>query len=513
MKARAFSAERLEGQVRPPMANAVRQAVRRYFLCLFACLFSALVFVSCGKPSSTEAPLAITHATLIDATGAAPRPETTVLIEQQRIKLVTPSGSTSLPANTLTLDATGKFLIPGLVDSHVHLTAAGEPFGSRQFVIPLLVANGITTVRDMGGKVEYLTQLRSEIAEGKLLAPQIFFTGPYLDGDPAGYQPSIVVRNPSDARDAVNLLFSQRVDFIKTQSNLDRDAYFAIAEEAKLKGIRFVGHVPDRISALEASNAGQYSIEHLTGILLGCSSKENELRREEFLPDAPHDTVEQRQARVRAWQRKLLDSYSEEKAAALFRALLMNGTWQVPTFPILVHLGFMTPQTDLASDSQMKYISQSERRIWSEGVRERLQNRTQPDFALRAEIVQRSLQVVGKMQKAGVLIMAGTDTPAPNVFPGSSLHEDMAYLVEAGFTPMQALQAATRSPAEFLGKLGSQGTIEPGKFADLVLLNANPLEDIHNTQKIHAVVLRGRLLDRSALDRLLLSVEHFAETH
>ena len=135
------------------------------------------------------------------------------------------------------------------------------------------------------------------------------------------------------------------------------------------------------------------------------------------------------------------------------------------------------------------------------------------EFALRASLMQASLRILGKMNTAGVPVMAGTDTTAPYVFPGSSLHEELALLVQAGLTPMQALQAATKLPAEFLGKLQTQGTIQPGKIADLLLLDANPVEDIHNTEKIRAVVLRGKLLDRSFLDELLAKEESFAKAH
>jgi imidazolonepropionase-like amidohydrolase len=173
----------------------------------------------------------------------------------------------------------------------------------------------------------------------------------------------------------------------------------------------------------------------------------------------------------------------------------------------------MTPNTNPATDPRMKYVPANEKKIWQQGISGQLNGPSEADFALREEIIRRSLAVVGKMNAAGVHIMAGTDSPAPNVFPGSSLHEDLAYLVEAGLTPMQTLQSATKNPAEFLNQLNTHGTIEPNKVADLVLLDANPLTDIRNTQKIHAVILRGKLLDRHALDTLLSSVEAFAKTH
>lgn len=468
-----------------------------------------LLLAGCSKPYVAPT-LAIVRVTVIDATGAAPQPDTTVLIVANRIAAVGPSTSVAVPRGAKTIDASGKFLIPGLVDAHVHLTAAGEPVGSRDFIIPLLVANGITTVRDMGGKVEFLKQLRNETNSGRLLGPQVFFTGPYLDGDPPSFQPSLIVKNAIDAERAVDLLTSEGVDFIKTQSHLDRGSYFAIAAESKKKGIRFLGHVPDRVSALEASNAGQASIEHLTGVLLACSSQEDQLRAAQAAPPSPHESLAHAHIRERAWLQKLLDTQSPEKTTALISAFVANHTWQVPTFPTLVHLGFITPQTNLASDPRMKFVPQDVKKIWQEGIAAQLKGQMGADFAIREEIIRRSLTIVGQMQQAGVRIMAGTDLPAPNVFPGTSLHEDIAYLAQAGLTPMQALQAATKNPAEFLGKLQSQGTIEKGKFADLILLDANPLADIHNTHRIRAVILRGRLLDRPTLDAILMSVERFA---
>jgi len=463
---------------------------------------------SCSRP--TNPALAITHVTVIDATGSPPKPDMTLLIAGERIATLGPSGSTAIPRGARSLDATGKFLIPGLADMHVHLTGAGEPSGSRQFILSLLLANGVTTVRDMGGNVEDVLRLRNEVTSGIRPGPQIFFTGPYLDGDPPAYQPSIVVKSASEARAAVDRLAIEGVDFIKTQSRLSREAYFAIAQESKQLHIRFVGHVPDRISATEASQAGQAGIEHLTGILLACSSKEEDLRRARFAPDPGNETQAQAHARDRAWRRELLDTYSPQKADALLHAFVTNGTWQVPTFPIMVHLGFVTPKTNLLLDPRVRYVPQNVRKIWLQGVQAQLENYSEADFTLREEIVKHSLEIVGKMQAAGVRIMAGTDIAAPNVFPGFSLHEDISFLVEAGLTPMQALQAATKNSAEFLGKLKVQGTVEQGKLADLLLLDSNPLDDIHNTQKIRALVLRGKLWDRTALDGLLASVEKFA---
>lgn len=450
---------------------------------------------------------------MIDGTGAPATADSTVLTFDGRISAVGPANAIAIPGDAKVVDAPGKFLIPGLADMHIHLTGAGEPTGSREFLLPLLLANGITTVRDMGGRIDWLKQLRSEIESGKRLGPQIFFTGPYLDGNPPAFQPSIVVQNKVEAAAAVGKLISEGVDFIKVQSRLNRESYFAIAEECGKLHVRFVGHVPDTVSASEASEAGQTSIEHLTGVLVATSAREDELRREQIAPGPANQSMDEAIQRGREWQRKLLDTLSSQKAELLVSEFKRNRTWQVPTFPTLVHMGFLTPETDLGGDPRLKYVPFKLREIWDQGRKSQFENRDETDYKLRAEIIRRSLEIVRKMNTAGVPIMAGTDAAAPNVFPGFGLHEDLVYLVQAGLTPMQALQAATMRPAEFLGRSREQGSIEVGKRADLVLLDANPLEDIHNTQKIRAVVLSGKLLGRDELDALLAGVERFAASH
>jgi len=462
---------------------------------------------ACSEPH--PATIAIIHATIIDATGAPPKPNSTILVDHEKISAIGPDSSLEIPPGARVIDATGKFLIPGLADMHLHLMGAGEPAGSREFILPLLIANGVTTVRDMGGDVAQLKKLKKEIDAGDQPGPQIFFTGPYLDGNPPYFQPSIVVVTPAEADAAVHKLKSEGVDFIKVQSRLKPDAYFAIAEAARKENIRFVGHVPDSISPAQASDAGQASIEHLTGILLACSSREAELRQQQLNPPPRKETPRQTSLRQRAWQQAVLDTYSHEKAQQLYAKLLANRTWQVPTLPLLIELAYLTPATDRANDPNLKYIPQNLQKIWKQGRAESLANKTSGDFLLRTKLVEASLKAVGDMYAAGIPMMAGTDSTAPNIVPGFALHDSIADFVQAGLTPMQALQTATSKPAEFLGRSNQQGTIAPGQRADLVLLDANPLEDIHNTQKIHAVILKGKYFDRATLDALLNKAAQF----
>jgi imidazolonepropionase-like amidohydrolase len=477
----------------------------------FTYFFAAICFFGCSKPAGSI--LAVTHVTVIDATGAPARPDMTVLINDRKIAVVGGFSSVSIPRNAQIIDASGKFLIPGLVDSHLHLTDAGEPSGSREFFLPLLLANGITTVRDMGGYLESLVPLRRDIRQGKRLGPEIFFAGPYLDGSPPSFQPSLVVTNAVEAAEDVHTLVQQGVDFIKVQSILSRDAYFAIAQAARREHISFVGHVPDRVTAAEASDAGQKSVEHLTGVLRACSSEEPRLMCEQFQAGPKNATPESSHAREMLWEHELLQTYSNKQAGALIAKFVHNQTWQVPTLILLRNDAYPGPETDSPDDPLLQFVPRTIAAKWKQVRLTQDKLSTPSDFELREKLLAQSMHVVAQMESSGVPILAGTDSAAPYVIPGFALHEELALLVKAGLSPMQALEAATKNPADFLGKSATQGTIEAGKNADLLLLDGDPLEDIRNTRRIRAVILGGRLLNRSTLDKFLSSVQTFAASH
>jgi imidazolonepropionase-like amidohydrolase len=470
-----------------------------------------LLLSGCSRPGGHV--LAITHVTVIDMIGAPPLADQTVVIEKQRITALGPSSAVAIPGGAKILDARGKFLIPSLTDMHIHLTAAGEPDGSRKFMLPLLLANGIASVRDMGGYLESLIPLRKEIEEGKRLGPRIVTPGPYLDGSPPSFQPSLVVTNAVEASEDVHQLVALGVDFIKVQSMLSREAYFDIAQAARREHIPFVGHVPDRVTAVEAANAGQHSIEHLTNVLRGCARDQPKLMREQLYIPLKQETPEQSHSRIVQWQHELLDSYSPQEAATLIARFKEKEVWQTPTLVLLKNDAFPTTENLAASDDRAKYIPPRTLAIWKKARTEQMRALSQQDSGLHAQLLQKSMDIVAEMQKAGVRILAGTDSPAPYVFPGFGLHDELQLLVEAGLTPLEALQAATKTPAEFLHTAKDSGTVEKGKFADLVLLEANPLDDIRNTREIRAVILRGKLLDRAALDQLLETVHSFAASH
>ncbi len=431
-----------------------------------------------AKPDRTQATIALTHVAVIDVAGAVLKPDMTVVITGDHISAIGDSSKTSVPAEAKVVDATGKFLIPGLWDMHVHWYAKNT--------FTLFTANGVTGVRQMFGNSDLL-RWRDEIAKGSMLGPRMVVASRIIDGPEPIWPNSISVRNEAEGREAVRKVKQWGADFVKVYALLPRDAYFGIADEAKQQSITFVGHVPTSVSPGEASDAGQKSIEHLTGILIACSDKETELREELVKATSP-------EARSRV-QATALGTYDEKKAMDLFGRFVRNQTWQCPTLTVLRSNAYLGDE-NFRQDGRLKYISRQLQQRWSV----RIANR---DNAGTKKVFQKQLGIVGAMSKAGVPILAGTDTGNPFCFPGFSLHEELALLVIAGLTPIEALRSATLNPAKFFGLEKTLGTIEQGKIADLVLLDANPLLDIRNTQRINAVISNGRLFDRKALDTML----------
>ena len=430
-------------------------------------------------------PLVLTQITIIDVAGGPAKPDMTVVIRDDRISDIGEAKKVSVPPGAKVVNAAGKFLIPGLWDMHVHWYIK-ESF-------PLFTANGVTGIRQMFGNSDLL-RWRQDIAKGSLPGPRMVVASPIIDGPQPVWPTSIAVRDEAEGRKAVRKVQQWGADFVKVYSLLPRDAYFGIADEAKQQGLPFVGHVPFSVSPAEASDAGQKSIEHLTGILIGCSDKEAELRDEIVQAHSPA-------VRARA-EAIALETYNNRKAAELFERFVKNGTWQCPTLTVLRSSAYLGDES-FRSDQRLKYVPPQIKERW----RLRIVGRNEANYANAKRVYQKELEIVGAMRRAGVGFLAGTDTGNPFCFPGFSLHDELALLVKAGLAPVEALRSATLDPAKFLGLDKTLGTIEQGKIADLVLLDANPLEDIRNSQRINAVVSNGRLFDRKALDKMLAQAE------
>jgi imidazolonepropionase-like amidohydrolase len=480
-------------------------------LSLVAMLALAAHCARCAEvPSPPRSAVVFAHVTVIDVSGKAPQTDQSVVVGDGRITALGKAREVAAPRNAKVVDASGKYLIPGLWDMHVHFMI--KSYGA------LFVANGVTGVRVMWGNPPddekilppgFHNRWREEFSAGKAIGPRMVIASGIVDGPNPIWPGSVVVRNAAEGREAVRAAKKAGVDFIKVYELIPADAYFAIAEECKNLGIPFAGHVPQVITAAQASDAGQRTMEHLFGILPGCSTRQDELmkKRVETLKDSKG------LATLRAiWDREhdvVRDTYSEVKAQALFARLKTNGTWQCPTLAVSRAVSWIDDPA-FTNDPRLKYTPASVQAFWNPKNDFRFKTKTPADYARMKKDFEREVALSAAMKKAGVGFLAGTDELNPYCFPGFSLHDELALLVRAGFSPLEALQSATINPALYLGKEKTLGTIEVGKDADLVLLDANPLDDIHNTTKIRAVVANGRLYDHGALDRILADAEKSA---
>jgi hypothetical protein len=447
--------------------------------------------------------LAIKNVSVIDVKGNKVVAGQVVIIKGN--KIVSVNKKPTIPKGATIVDATGKFLIPGLWDMHAHAISQ-IIFGGYQGSFPMFVANGITGVRELGNKFSFeeINRIRQEVSAGTLLGPRFgALTGKVLDGPPAIHAlTSTVVKTPEEGRQLVRTYKQQGMDLIKAYVLLSREVYQAIIDEAKRQSLPVAGHVPFSMSAAEVSDLGQMSIEHIDAdIFISCSRDETELRR----------NLEER---LRSGQRippvKSVETYDKQIAQNFFARLRKNGTWMCPTLIVYRPTELVADESKLLSDRRLKYMHASSLERWHTTFEQRTNNEV-PTLAERRARYNLRLKIVGAMQRSGVRLLAGSDEPGPYIFPGFSLHEELELLVEAGLSPIDALRTATINPALFLGKEGELGTVDKGKMADLVLLDANPLEDISNTKKIHAVILNGKLLRRSDLDNLLRQVEEQAK--
>ncbi len=426
--------------------------------------------------------VAITHVTAIDVERGTARPDLTVLVDGSRITAIGPAATTPTPSTASIIDARGKYLIPGLWDMHVHTAV---PTGRQ--LLGLYVANGVTGVRDMGGDFATIRGWRREIAAGTLIGPRIVAAGPYLEGrfSPIAH---IEVHTPDDARRAVDSLASLGVDFVKVHSALPRETFFAAARAARARHLALAGHLSRNVTVEEASDSGQRSLEHLLGFVNVCTPAES-------VAFAAIDPL----------RRIVFNTCTSRDQRSVYAHLARNGTWVTPTLAAGWEFAVL-PKHEVPGDSLSRFVSDS-LRTFLVGIFDPPPALPPDGDVLGRRMFVKRRQLIRALHDAGVPLLAGTDAPMRNVPPGFGLHEELSELTRSGLTPIAALRAATLEPARYFGATDSLGTIEVGKLADLVLLDADPRSDIGNARRIAAVFTRGRLYDRASLDRLLASVE------
>ena len=432
-----------------------------------------------SREPSDSAPLAITNVTIVDGRDSAARAGQTVVIRGNRIVAVGAARSTPVPKDARAIDGRGKFLIPGLWDMHVHTSIIGG-----RALLSLYIANGVTGVRDMAGDWDTLTTWRKEISAGTLVGPRIIASGPYLEGGDVPI-PHILARTPEEGAAGVDSLVKLGVDFVKVHTQLKPEVHLAILRRARERGIVVAGHVSSALGSAAASDSGQKSIEHMLGIPAPCTSAES-------LALKPQYPVQSAIGRCRS-----ID------LAPLYARFARNGTWVAPTFVAVVEVAGW-PAHEVPGDTLAHYLPEAVKKFVAQIFPMPDSIPPGADSVGRAMLAKR-LKQLADMHHAGVQLLTGTDAPLRNSPPGFGLHEEMLMFTRGGLSPFEALRAATLAPARYLGISDSAGTVEAGRRADLVLLDANPLLDIRNTRRITAVVFNGRLIDSTARVKLLRS--------
>lgn len=442
-------------------------------------------------------PFALTGVTVVNVVDGELQAGMTVIVTGRSISNTGPTATTPIPEGVTRIDAAGRYLIPGLWDLHTHDVLHPD---FRNLYSPLLVSRGITGVRNMD------TYLRPQAAGREpepqpdidALEPRVVSSGRMVNGPGSRSQSSILLRKESDARAALDTLARAGSAFIKVYNGVPREAYFALLKAARQRGLDVVGHVPWVVSAAEASDSGQKSVEHLTGMLLGCSAHESELRMR--LVAARENTKNPLAVIERRTQVAAAESYEPARCSALAKRMAANGTWHTPTLVNLRNRALEAAErAALVGDERMRHDPTGTARVRLEEMTERPAKERSENQLVRA----RETEIARLLHQSGVQFLAGSDMPTTLTIPGFSLHDELRLLVDrVGLSPLAALQSATINPARFLGTIDSLGTVESGKQADLVLLNGNPLADIANTRQIEAVVLGGRYLDAEAVKAL-----------
>jgi len=444
--------------------------------------FLLFVFVLAGMLRGQTSPTALVlrGGTLVNVASGKKISDSVIVIRGEQIEEVG-SGNTAIPEGAQIIDTKGEWIIPGLIDSHAHAENPDEtPFS-------LYLANGVTTIRNPGGNITVLRLTRDRLSRGELIGPRLFFSGPLLDGMPPVWpEMSLLVDTPERARSAVNFLADEGADFVKVYNNVKEPELRAIIAAAKERGLPVAGHIPRSMTMTRAVELGMTRLEHIriTGremLSLDEAEKIDPLplgRREPLL-----------------WQRFDLQS---EKMQALVQRLAQSKIFLDPTLVIAEETEVPNPDAD-RNDPNNKYLLAT--------VVERYVNFKSPLYDLPADLQAAGVEAFDKQEKfvgmcnrAGVKIIAGTDGPGIGVLlPGFGLHRELELLVASGLSPLQALRAATLTAAEALGKEDRLGTVEPGKLADIVILDADPLLEIHNLRKIHLVVQAGKTYEPDAL--------------
>lgn len=463
-----------------------------------------LVFESCSEVEQ-EPSIVFQNVTSIDAVNGS-RNDQTVVVQGKKIIASGPSAEIAIPKNATVINGEGKYLIPGLWDAHVHLSYI-EELSSSMF--DLFLVNGVTSIRDTGGQLDLVMPWKEKSLGDDGTSPRVMVAGPLLDGVPTVYngvpgRPKLGLGagTPEEAQALVDAFVEAGVDQIKSYEMLTPESFKAVVERSKTHGKMVTGHVPLSMDVIEASDLGLRSMEHMRNLELSCSEDFDSLQaaRLVMLTEGADQQGGELRGDIHSAQRfHAVKTQDPDRIKTVLAALSRNNTWQIPTLTIVAAWeNRVFDRPGWREDYQ--YLPKEVAKKWLDGS---IGLEQRPSTEESIAFSKWGYEMTKKVSDAGIGIMAGTDAPIFLLTPGFSLHEELRLLVKAGLTPMQALSAATLKPAEYFNIENELGTIDNGKYADLLLLDANPMDDITNTQKINAVVKSGKFFSREALDKKL----------
>ena len=477
-------------------------AMQRPWLLLLTFSQPALVVME-GQPADT----AIVGVNLVDVSGGKIVAGQTVLVSSGRIAAMGAAEAITIPREARAVDGKGYYLIPGLWDMHVHFRSNPvdryKPLAEENAaLLELFVLNGVVGVREMGGDLsDHVLRWREEIRAGKRIGPRILTAGRKLDGEKPAWPGSIAVTSAEEARQAVQQMKQAGADFIKVYFNdVEPAAFKAVMDEAHRAGLKVTGHLPPNLSLRTAFELGLDGMEHST-LQTPLQATHDQFAAEtkaRVKMDLPMDAAE--------INRRRIFMHDQKEAARLYPLLAARSFWVTPTLFVLARVRYEIAERDFDGDPRKRYYFPA---IWASWDTKTGSRRPPP--AANIDLLKRAVKQYGELvlaaHKAGVPMLAGTDCGVSNnyVLPGWSIHDELEALVRAGLTPAEALRTATVNPARWRGEGATEGTIEKGKRADLVLLRSNPLNHIGSTREVEAVFLGGEYHSRSKLDALLRS--------
>jgi imidazolonepropionase-like amidohydrolase len=470
----------------------------------FSLTMAAVAALAASPAVARErADLLISNASVIVVASGEVAPGSSIVVTGDTIVAVGPDESIGRRFSSVqNIDASGRYVMPGLWDMHVHFGGGPELIAENKALLPLYVAYGVTTVRDAAADLSAsVLQWRSEVAAGSLLGPTIFTSGPKLEGYKPLWKGTIEVGTPAEVDLALDRLQGMRVDFIKiTDNTLRPDIFLYALGAARKRGLRTSAHTPFALTIERAAAAGLSSVEHLDYLIKAGSPQEARIAADYAAGKISYGDASDR----------FVESFDPAYAKGVYRKLASYGLYVTPTLNMGRILAYLDRE-DHRGDRALELIGPGLRKTYEWRV-ERAAKATPAQVTARHREYELSLKVLPMLRDAGIAILAGTDAGYLNSFnyPGQGLHDELQRYVEAGLTPRQALATATRTGPAFLGHGERYGAIEAGKTADLLILNSNPLENITATRSIHAVVLKGRTFDRPSLDRLIAEAKAFA---